>query len=302
MDIDITNENIDEHITSFVDNQENDPRTREHISKMLGNDETLSKKYKSELATKHFLRSRLGLVDVPQQTYFRIAVSIDNLLSSSQHFSNPEELNSFLLYLRQFFLTPLRIASVPVPRYVFGVALVAAVLLIGYVFSTGSNHEPLNPYIANGSDKNVMVQAVNNFHKILSGEIKPQMESRNPGEVSGYLKKKVDFQPLVPELSDFELLGCVCSQVQGEHVAHLLYASGDRIIYIYQTSVSSLGLNKLEIPEPVHQQLIKDKYYMCDHVDPEDCTLLLWYFDNVLCASVSNLPKQHLYDKLISAR
>jgi hypothetical protein len=302
MAIDITNENIDEYITSFVDNQENDPHTREAIGKMVGNDEMLSKKYKSELLTKEFLRARLSFVEVPQPTYFRIATSIDNIVNSSAAASDPAETNSFILYLRQFLLTPLRFGSVPVPRYAVGLVLVASVLLIGFVLSRDTNHKPINPYIAFGSDKNVMVQAVNNFHKILSGEIKPQMESRNIGEVSGYLKQKVNFEPMVPELNGFQLLGCVCDQFEGEQLAHLVYGSGDDVIYIFQADINSIRRNKLEIPEPVNEQIAKDRYYMCDHVDQEDCTLLLWYFNNVLCASVSNLPKQHLYNKLITAR
>lgn len=305
MAIDITTENIDEYITSFIDNQENDPGTREAIGKMVGNDEMLSKKYKSELLTKEFLRARLSFTDVPQQTYIRITASIENLIASvsplegSRGVSEPQ---SFLLYLRQFLLTPLRLGSVPVPRYALGLVLVASVLLIGFVLSRDTNHKPINPYIAFGSDKNVMVQAVNNFHKILSGEIKPQMESRNVGEVSGYLKRKVNFEPLVPELNGFHLLGCVCDQFEGEQLAHLVYGSGDDVIYIFQADVNSIRRNKLELPEPVNEQIAKDKYYMCDHVDQADCTLLLWYFNNVLCASVSNIPKQNLYNKLITAR
>ena len=306
MAVKITKENIDELITGFIDNRDDDAETKEELAKMIENDDLLKKKYKSEVLTKDILRSRLKSIDVPENTFLRVTNSIDlfiHSVSSAEKPLTPETLenSSFPQYLRNFFLTPLRVGKLAVPRYAVALVLVASVLFIGILVSRG-NHSPINPYIASGTDKSIMVQAVNNFHKIQSGEVKPEMHSGDAKEVSNYLKRKLSFDPIVPNLSDFELLGCVCNQFDGENLAHIVYGSGNNIIYIYQTDMNSIKQKKLELPEQVYDQMVHEKYYMCDHVDEANCTLLLWYINNVLCASVSNIPKNNLYSKFVSVK
>ena len=306
MAVKITKENIDELITSYLDDRTDDPQTKEQIAKMIENDEVLKKKYKSEILTRDIFKSRLKSVDVPEQTYLRITGSIDAFIRSARGIQKSPagetpEISSFAQYLKNFFVTPLRFGSAAVPRYAVALVLISSVFFIGILVSRG-NHTPINPYIASGSDKSIMVQAVNNFHKIQSGEVKPEMHSGDAKEVSNYLKQKLSFEPVVPGLSDFELLGCVCNKFSGDNIAHIVYGSGNNIIYVYQTDMSSIKQKKLELPGPVYDQMVKEKYYMCDHVDDANCTLLLWYINNVLCASVSNISKNNLYSKFITTR
>jgi hypothetical protein len=301
----ITKDNIDELITSFIDDQNQDRETKEQITTMLADDGVLRKKYRAEVLTRDILRNRLKLVEVPTATYLRVSNSIDSLTFTSANSSQVSrellETSSFQDYLKNFLTARFTIGSFGIPRYSVAGVFVIAVLFIGILVSR-NNHAPINPYIASGSDKNVMVQAVNNFHKILSGEITPEIRSKDSREVTGYLKRKLNFNPFVPALTEFELLGCVSSQFEGENVAHIVYTSGSDIIYIYQTDISSVSQKKLELPEAVNDRMLKDRYYMCDHVDEADCTLLMWYIDNVLCASVSNLPKSNLYNKIVSLK
>lgn len=301
MGTDTTKQNIDELITSFIDDQ--DPAAKERIAAMLENDDVLQKKYRSELLTKNFLRKKLGSVDVPEKSYLRVTSSIDSLILNARGSSHvPSEHTSFAQYLKNFFLSPIPVKSFPVPRYAVALVLVVAVLFIG-ILASKQKHDSINPYIALGSDKNVMVQAVNNFHRIQSGEVKPEIMSRDAKEVSTYLKHKVNFEPFVPVISDFDLLGCICDKFPGENLAHLVYGSGNNIIYVYQTDFNSVKQKqKRELPDAVYDQMMKEKYYMCDKVDEANCTLMLWYSDNVLCASVSNLSKNNLYNKFITVK
>lgn len=300
MGIKITKENIDELITAFIDNQNEDRQIKEEISAMVENNEILRKKYRTEFLTKNLLKNRLRSAEVPEKTVRLVNNAIDTLISSSGRAVDTHPLNestTFLEYLKDFFAAPLLILSFEVPRYVAALIFVSVILFIGILVSSQNNTE-INPYIASGSENSIMVQAVNNFHKIQSGEVVPEMHK----DVPGFLKKKLSFEPFVPALSGFELMGCICNKFKGENLAHIVYGSGGNIIYIYQTDINSMNETKLEIPKPVYDKVLKEKYYMCDHVDEENCTLLIWSKDNVLCASVSNIPKNNLYSKFITEK
>src|SRR6266545_3319732 len=82
MAIKITKENIDELITAYIDSQTDDPQTREHVAKMIEDDDVLKKKYKSEVLTRDILKARLKSIDVPEHTYLRVTNSIDSYMHS----------------------------------------------------------------------------------------------------------------------------------------------------------------------------------------------------------------------------
>jgi hypothetical protein len=160
----------------------------------------------------------------------------------------------------------------------------------------------LNPYIAAGSEKSVMVQAVNNFHKFLAGDMKPEMESSDAAKVRNFVKHKANIDAFVPSINDYNLIGAMCSEYNGQMLAHLVYSSGNEIIYIYEAGVNSLHCKSLELPDPVHSDIVKNTYYMCDKVDDNQCTMIVWYNGNVICASVSTMPKQKMFAHFTSFR
>jgi hypothetical protein len=308
----ITNDNIDEFITSHIDGENKDPEIYRQVDGLLSSDDLLYKKYKSEKLTKQLLQHRLSPVTVPVSTSLKVRNSIDNLIysaSGKEAFALRGEsagaagyAPGFVNYLKQILFTPVRLKSFPVPRYAIALVLVVVLLGAGILINNSESPAVLNPYVAGGSDKSVMVQAVNKFHKILAGDIKPQLKSNNAAEVKSFFKDKVAFDVYVPVIGDYELLGAVLDEYNGEKLAYIVYSSSDEseIIYIYETCMSSVKRRELELPDPVHAEMVNSKYYMCDEIDKNDCTMIMWLKNDVLCASVSNLPKQKMYTSFVN--
>jgi hypothetical protein len=145
-----------------------------------------------------------------------------------------------------------------------------------------------------------MVQAVNEFHRVLDGDCKVQYKSSNAAEVEKYVNDNVNFKAYVPRIENYSLTGCMLNEYNGRKLAHLIYVSGEDVLYIYQTTMEALTKNELDLPQQVRDEIIAAKYYMCDGVDDNNCTMTLWFKDNVVCASMTTMPKQQMYNTFTS--
>ncbi len=107
--------------------------------------------------------------------------------------------------------------------------------------------------------------------------------------------EKAHFDPYVPEIENYQLSGVVCNEYHGQQLAHLLYTdSKGQLIYILQVPVSVIQKRDMDLPEDVQKEIVKAKYYMCDEVDDNDCTMTLWYKENNVCASMTTMPKKEM--------
>jgi len=284
--------NIDELITSYIDNQISDPELKSQIEAMLSKDEKLMRKYKSELLTKQMLSSKLPVIDVPEKTYRNVISSIDGIIEQVKSRSAAEKVEypTFWQTIKHTFKAPF----LGIPRYAFGIV---AVFILGiFLIFGGGGKKTKNPYILAGTEKSIMVQAVNSFHKILSGDVKPELSSSNAAEVEKYVHDKAHFEAFVPKIDNYQLTGVVCNEYNGQNLAHLIYKDGhDEIIYIYQTPLTSVQKKNLDLPDEVANEITKMKYYMCDEVDDNNCTMTLWYKGNIICVSMSTMPKKDMY-------
>jgi hypothetical protein len=306
MGVNITNSNIDEFLTSYIDGENHDTALDNEVKHFIETNETVSKKYMSEVLTKRLFSSRLKAVEVPDYLVDKINNSLDSVFVSSEgkyaSTVNTQEIFSgtFWEYLKNLISTPVKVRNFSVPRYAFAVVLLIILIGAGMLMDVGNAE--LNPYIAAGSEKSVMVQAVNNFHKLLAGDMKPEMESSDAAKVRDFVKNKANLDAFVPSINDYNLVGAMCSEYKGQMLAHLVYTSGNEVIYIYEACVSSLHSDCLELPGPVHSDIVKNTYYMCDKVDDNQCTMIIWYNDNIVCASVSTMPKQKMFAHFSSFR
>jgi hypothetical protein len=291
---DITTFNIDELISSYIDNQISDPELRSQIENKLSTDEKLKAKYKSELLTKNLMCQKFPEAELPTETYRKVMSSIDSLVANQnakQIYTNQQAVTaaypSFWQSLKETITAPL----MGIPRYGYGMA--AIFIIIGALFIFNGKKE-LNPYITSGTDKSIMVQAVNSFHKILDGEILPQLKTSNAAEVEKFVKEKSNFCPYLPSIDNYVLTGVLCNEYNGQKLAHVIYSNGNEILYIYQTPLTSVVKKDLDLPQDVHNEIQKMQYFMCDAVDDKDCTMTLWIKDNIVCASMTTMPKQKM--------
>src|SRR5205814_237588 len=226
-------------LTSYIDNEIKDPQSVKFIEEKLKTDGSLTKKYKSELLTRNSYRDRLKSADVPQSTIMKVNAAIDKLIEDARkkHSFKPEvqtaeTTTTFLQYFKNIISIPVNIGRLAVPRYAFGIVVIVLVIGIGVVVSNNSKGVHGNPYIISGAENSIMVQAVNYFHKVLAGEMLPQIKSNNAIEVKNYFNDKVNFPVYVPEIANYNLVGALCGDCHQEKVAHIIYSSGNDIIYM----------------------------------------------------------------------
>jgi hypothetical protein len=289
--------NIDELITSYIDDQIPDPELKRQIEEMLAKDASLDAKYRSELLTRNMLRQRMPVTELPAKTYQNVIASIDSVIAAAKVKKNtgtvPQHSSVQYPSFWQTIKNTLTGKFIGVPRYAFAVVIF---LVIGGLFVFSGGKKVKNPYILAGTEKSIMVQAVNSFHKILDGEVKPKLRSSNAAEVEKYVQQTAHFNAYVPKIENYELKGVECSQMYGQELAHIIYENGDKqMIYILQTPVTAVEMKSFDLPGDVHNEMINAKYYMCDQVDENDCTMTLWYRGNVICVSMTTLPKQDMY-------
>lgn len=298
----ITNFNIDELITSYIDKQITDPETLRKVEDMLKNDELLARKYKSELLTKTLLSKRLPLVEVPQKTFLNVTGAIDGLIKTAENRQAVREHvkeHTFFNHLKDTLAAPIRIGSLPVPRYAAAVVVLMLVVTAGvYVNNQMGSSRQSNAHLMSGTEKNIVKQAINNFHKILSGEIKTNSVPQNAIEMNSYISEQAQFPVYIPVINDYKLTGVLCNEYNGQKLAHLVYkgtnGNGEEMIYIYQTQSRCIKRGDLEMPDEVKNIINGNKCFMCDEVDPQNYTLTVWNRDNIVCASVTTLNKQKM--------
>jgi hypothetical protein len=300
----ITNFSIDELISSYIDNQIDDPEQLKKVKEMLSKDEILTKKYESELLTKKLLAARLKNVEVPPACFMKLSGAIEEIINTAKRNENARvkvephpiaESSSFFDYLKRVLTAPMKIASVPVPRYAPALVLMVMVVTAGVMITNQQNrHGNTNSHLMTGSEKNIVKQAVSNFHNILDGKIIPDKVSQNATEVKTMLSKQSEFAVYIPEIKEYKLSGVICNEYNGQKLCHLVYSSGDDLIYIYQVKSQCLERKDLEMPDEVRTEISSNKFFMCDEVDPQNCTVTVWYKDNITLASVTNLPKHKM--------
>lgn len=303
MGLNTTTFNIDELITSYADNQISDTETKQQIEDLLSKDQKLNAKYQSEVLTKNLLRTRFPEAELPAATYEKVIASIDSIIAGTQKKINAAsqaeallithseaEYPTFWQTLKETFTEKF----IGVPRYAF--AVLAFVIIGGLVVFSGGAKKTKNPYILSGTESSIMVQAVNSFHKIISGDVKPQLSSSNAAEVEKYVMEKAHFDPYVPVIENYQISGVVCNEYRGQQLAHIIYKDRDgRLIYILQIPITAMNKKSLDLPDDVQNEITKAKYYMCDEVDENDCTMTLWFKENNVCASMTTMPKKEMY-------
>ena len=302
MGLNTTSFNIDELITSYADNQISDPETKKQLEELLASDQKLNAKYRSEILTRDLYRTRFPEVELPAATYQKVMSSIDGIIEGAykkniaapQLANTQNEYPSFWQSLKESFTEKF----IGVPRYAFAIL---AFVIIGSLVIFSGDKKTRNPYILAGTESSIMVQAVNSFHKIIKGDVKPQLTSSNAAEVEKYVMEKAHFDPYIPVIENYQIAGVVCNEYKGQEMAHIIYKNSDgSMLYIMQVPISALNKKSVDLPDDVQKEITRAQFYMCDQVDENDCTMTLWYKENNVCASMTTMPKQEMYTTFTS--
>ena len=222
--------------------------------------------YEMEQITKGVVRARIQHETTPTEIYASLLSSLRNSASSS---------GSWLRSIfGEAFLNP-------------AVALVALlVVAVGAVSLLQKNNA-----IPISTEKNIIAQSINNYSAAMTGLLKPDLISHDPGDVKDYLSKDTPFEVSVATLDGCDWCGGVLSNVNGIRLVHVVYKiGGEGILYVYQVDLNeALRGTKVGLPENAKAALAETGWYF--EQTPDLCNVVLWRHKNTLCAAVSKMER-----------
>jgi hypothetical protein len=140
---------------------------------------------------------------------------------------------------------------------------------------------------------NVVRQSVDNYHKILRGEIVPQVGSNDPVELRGFFSGRTSFPVLVPQMKECACVGGVVNEHNGTGLAHVLYHRGTDVVYLYQACWETVQEGKmLEIAPEAKAALLETGWYTPRPTGID--AVVLWTHDRTLCIAVSHIAVDRL--------
>lgn len=241
------------------------------------------REYESELSTKELVHNRVHMVAVPLILYRSITEKLQRPLKGSR---------SVQTLSARLFQSPLIR-----PAIAFVLTAIVVILVVrptepprGIPFLTAAGYAP----------NNVVHQSVENYHKVLRGEITPQLVSSQNSEVQNFFSGKTDFPVEVPVMRQCTLVGAVVNQHEGVGLAHVVYRTGNDIIYLYQACWQTVQRGeKLELAPEIGTELTKGGWYLSG--EPGGDAIVLWKSGPTLCIAVSHMKSDHLLECLRQA-
>ncbi len=260
--------NID-MITALVDEELNDPVQKQELFSKIETDQDFAIDYKMQTLVKSLVREKVAFQKTPERVRAKILKSIG---------SNTKVESTKRSFLSEFFEKP---------AFSFATAFVV-ILAITLILINRPVVEEKDFAIEQLGSNNMFVQAKNNFNSIVEGKLAPQLTTNNSEEIKKFFSSNgVKYSTLVPNISDWNLVGAVVSEDKGEKFAHHVYASEDgKLAYVFQVEESYLNSHDII---SLSDDLIK-------YLDEGNCyasvsngsVTLFTKVDQNICAIVSN--------------
>jgi len=181
-----------------------------------------------------------------------------------------------------------------VPRSVARPALAAAVVLAVLIVLWPSSEETPSPVSeASVAGADIVGQGFANFERLLSGAIRPQLETNEPERVRTFFSGRTTFPVLVPLTRQCTLIGAVLNDYGGVPLAHTLYRHNDEILYVYQTCWETVQRGSpLVLPEKVRVAMREKGMYT--ETRDDGSTIAVWTDGRTLCAAVAHMDRDGL--------
>jgi anti-sigma factor RsiW len=240
--------------------------------------------YEAELSTKQLIRKRARMIVVPADLQQSILHQLEQKDGASRS-------------VRQLWL---KVTHAPLVRPAIALGFTALVALLITSSANSPRQIPLLTTAGFGPN-NVIHQSIENFHKILRGDISPQIVSSERSTVENFFSGRTGFPVMVPSMKECTLLGGVLNDHNGTPLAHVVYRAGDDIIYLYQACWETVQKGDvLEIAPEARTELITSGWYSSTSLESD--ALVLWKSDRTLCVAVSHMQREKLLDYLHRAR
>lgn len=253
-----------EHVTDAVDRRlpEGDWRTFRAHAEVCPSCRT---EFEDEAVTKELLRTRVRMQRTPADVMARIA----DVLERERAHPAPR----FVRWRER-----LSRSVVVRPALVFAAACLGVILLL-----RGQNQAPAS----------VMDQSLANYRAVLAGGITPQVVDSLPSRIAGFFAGKTRFPVVIPHILHARLVGGVVNDFEGIPLAHLVYAHGNDLVYVYQACWHEVQRgDHLDLPGGVRDEIRRTGRYATE--GPDGYSMVLWADDSTLCSAVARMPKEEL--------
>lgn len=255
-------------ITDLVDNEITDELIKKEVEELCAGDRNLMFDFRVQKLMKNLVSERCKKVAAPDKLRNKILKQI----------SPVQEKNKLSFFENIFYR----------PAFAFGIIIFITIVTIFYMSNkTAEVTEKIFALEQFGED-NMYVQAKNNFKSITEGKLAPQLVSDNPNQIDKFFKENgVKYSTKIPVYSQWNLLGAVVSEDNGEKFAHHVYANENgKLVYVFQVEEIYIEKHKiLKLSKDLIQYLNEGN---CYKFSEENTTIILSKSENKIFAVVTN--------------
>jgi hypothetical protein len=230
------------------------------------------KSYELEVITKTVVRNRCSRVSTPPEIIQSIVLALRK---------PSESVSPFLEWIQNMF-TMKRL----LPALAASVAIAVALVF----FSSPSTVEESDVHTASND---VIFQSLQNFAKLQSGELKPELVTNRAEDIHQYLDNSgMDFAFVQP-MDCCRSYGALTSEYNGVKLAQIVYTMNDDVMYVYQVRKKNVFDGSILIIPPAARTALEKTGWYTDPHHPK-CNVVLWIADQTLCAAVSSMKKDEM--------
>jgi|GEM_PF-962327 len=283
---------MQEYITAAVD-QNLDRAVQSEFIQHIRHCVRCASEYDLERATKQITQTRLQFVETPPTV--RAAI-LEKIKAESR--SSIPRVQWWRQAIQSFFPLFSNRHLMPAAGMAMIIMIIVGAALIFHPFGTRNSQSTLEGIADENSE--VLHQALDNFHDIQNGKMTVQLVSSEPTAVKAFFRDKVNFDVDVHKLRNAVLIGAVYSEYKGAKLAHVMYKSGDQIIYVYQAWIKDVGSSSgLCARREIRNALAKKDIFMDSITSPpHHCCTVVWEERGILCSAVSTLPRNEMLTTL----
>jgi hypothetical protein len=257
-------------ISAYIDGEVKDELLEKEILSRINTDKDFAIEYRIHSLVKTLVKEKVAFKQTPVKVRAKILKSIGSTTKVQS------EKGSFFSDLFEK------------PSFSFATAFVVILAVALIIINRPDIVEKKDFAIEQLGSKNMFVQAKNNFNAITTGQLLPQLTSQNADEIKNFFSDNgVKYSTLVPTVAEWNLLGAVVSEDQGEKFAHHVYVSEDgKLAYLFQVDESYLYDHEIiSLSDDLIKYLDEGN---CYSYKSEGSVTLFTKMDNNICAIVSN--------------
>lgn len=272
-----------ELITSYIDNEIHSEEEKLKIKNLIESNPNYYNRYLFEKLTKEKLQKSIKSIETPVYIYKDIGLKINNIIENSTRSEKADTVSD--LYLNQIQSEKSYFA-----KYLkYGSAILLVLITLSFILFNFFKQDLVL------LENDIVAVSSNIFNKIDSGKIEPSFKINNTAELTDSMNKYVNFKVFVPELKNAVLVGGICNEMYGVKIAHFVYKKGNDIVYTLQANKDEI-LNhndKLFICDEFKDNVNNGKnWFPC--IKDKNYNVVIWYKDQVICASVSHLKSEEI--------